>query len=76
MTNNSIKNSLREVAMRSKGWTIYKLAQELELPQQTVYSWAWNKTQPNYKNLLKICNLLDCSMEDVFAEAIKKKAFK
>lgn len=73
MTNSAIKNSLREVAMSSKGWTIYKLAQELNLPHQTVYSWAWNKTQPTYKNLLKICSTLDCSMEDIFADTLKKK---
>ncbi len=75
MANNTVKNSIKEVAMKTKGWSIYKLAQELDLPQQTVYSWAWNKTQPNYKNLLRICHLLECSMEDIFEEAIRKKKF-
>lgn len=61
-----IKNNLREAAKKFRGWSIYKLAQQLDLPHQTVYSWVWNKTQPSCENALKICRLLNCRYEDIY----------
>lgn len=60
------KNNLKTV-VREKGLSIYRLAKTLELPQQTVYSWAWNKTQPTYNNLVKLLRVLDCDFEDLYA---------
>ena len=43
-----MKIKIRETAKEKKGYSLYKLAKELNLPQQTVYSWANGRTQPSY----------------------------
>lgn len=69
-----MKIKIKEAAMKKKGWSLYKLAQELELTQQTVYSWANGRTQPSYINMDKLCDALDCSLSDLFeAEPIQGK---
>ena len=54
-----MKIKIKETAKQKKNYSLYKLAQELNLPQQTVYSWAKGRTQPSYLNLDKICDILD-----------------
>lgn len=61
-----IKNNLKEATKEFRGWSVYKLAQKLDLPHQTVYSWVWNKTQPSGEHMLKICRLLNCKYEDIY----------
>ena len=60
-----MKIRIKEIAARNKNWSLYKLAQELDVPQQTVYSWASGRTQPSYKNFERICLILDCTMNDL-----------
>ena len=60
-----MKLNIAGAAKKFKKWSIYKLANELDLPQQTVYSWAWGKTHPTYANLKKICDALGCRAEDL-----------
>lgn len=57
---------IKEMARKNKNWSMYKLAKELSLPQQTIYSWAHGRTQPNYDNMEALCNILDCTMNDLF----------
>jgi DNA-binding XRE family transcriptional regulator len=57
---------LKEFAMQRKGWSMYKVAQLLELPQQTVYSWSSGRTQPGYLAMDKLCALLECTLNDLF----------
>ncbi|MEZ4574596.1 MAG: helix-turn-helix transcriptional regulator [Vampirovibrionales bacterium] len=45
---------------------MYRLAKELGLPQQTVYSWASGRTQPSYENMDRLCDVLDCAVGDLF----------
>ena len=53
---------------------IYKLAKELQLPQQTVYSWANGRTQPSYENMDRLCDALSCSIGDLFeSEPVQHK---
>ena len=40
-----MKIKIRETAKEKKGYSLYKLAKELNLPQQTVYSWANGRTK-------------------------------
>ena len=61
-----IKNNLKEATREFRGWSVYRFAQKLDLPHQTVYSWVWNKTQPSGENVLKICRLLNCKYEDIY----------
>jgi transcriptional regulator with XRE-family HTH domain len=57
---------LREVA-KAKGLSLYRLAQLLSMPQQTIYSWATGRTQPSYPNMDLLCSVLECTLNDLFA---------
>lgn len=56
---------IKECAKEFKGWSLYKLAQEMGLPQQTIYSWASGRTQPSYENWDKLCAILACKIGDL-----------
>ncbi len=60
-----MKVKIKEVARENKNWSLYKLAQEMGLPQQTIYSWASGRTQPSYENLDRLCAILDCNIENI-----------
>ncbi len=65
---------IKETARKKKGWSLYRLAKELGLPQQTVYSWANGRTQPSYENMDKLCEAIGCYLGDLFeAETAKQK---
>ncbi len=69
-----MKIKIREIEKKNKGYSLYKLAKELQLPQQTVYSWANGRTQPSYENMDKLCDALDCTIGDLFeSEPIQHK---
>ena len=71
-----MKVKLKEVAKEKKGYSLYRLAKEMNLPEQTVYSWAKGRTQPSYINLDRLCNVLDCKIEDILeAEPVQNKLF-
>lgn len=62
------------MAREKKGWSLYRLAKELGLPQQTVYSWANGRTQPSYDNMDRLCEIIDCILGDLFeAEPVQHK---
>lgn len=56
---------VKEAARKFKQWSVYRLAQAIDMPQQTVYSWVWGKTKPTYQNLEKICKALECTPNDL-----------
>ena len=69
-----MKIKIKETIKAKKGWSLYKLAQVLNLPQQTVYSWASGRTQPSYENMDKLCETIGCSVGDLFeAEPVHQK---
>lgn len=69
-----MKIKIKEVVKMKKGWSLYKLAKVLNLPQQTVYSWASGRTQPSYENMDRLCDALECSIGDLFeAEPVQEK---
>ena len=71
-----MKVRIKEVAKAKKNWSLYRLAREMGLPQQTVYSWASGRTQPSYDNMDRLCDILDCTMNDLFEpEPIQHKLF-
>ena len=71
-----MKIKIKETAKIKKNLSLYKLAQVLGLPQQTVYSWAKGRTQPSYLNLDRLCNVLDCKIEVLLeAEQFQNKLF-
>lgn len=72
----AMKIKIKEIAKDQKGWSLYKLAKELNLPQQTVYSWASGRTQPSYENMDRLCDILDCQVGELFeAEPVQQKLF-
>ncbi len=69
-----LKIRIKETARTRKGWSLYRLAKELGLPQQTVYSWANGRTQPSYENMDRLCEILGCLLGELFeAESTRKK---
>ena len=71
-----MKIKIKETAKEKKNYSLYRLAKELNLPQQTVYSWARGRTQPSYLNLDRICSVLECDIGDILeAEPIQNKLF-
>lgn len=71
-----MKIKLKETAKLKKNYSLYRLAQVMNVPQQTIYSWAKGRTQPSYLNLDKLCNVLDCEIGDLLeAEPVQNKLF-
>lgn len=71
-----MKVKLKETAKQKKNYSLYRLAKVMDLPQQTIYSWAKGRTQPSYSNLDKLCDVLECQIEDLLeAEPIQKRLF-
>jgi len=69
-----MKIKIKEAVKKMKGWSLYKLAKVLNLPQQTVYSWASGRTQPSYENMDRLCEALDCTISDLLeAEPVQEK---
>ena len=69
-----MKIKIKETVKAKKGWSLYKLAKVLNLPQQTVYSWASGRTQPSYENMDKLCETISCTVVDLFeAEPVQQK---
>lgn len=69
-----MKIKIKETVKQKKGWSLYKLAKVLNLPQQTVYSWASGRTQPSYENMDRLCETINCSIADLFeAEPVQQK---
>lgn len=69
-----MKIKIKEAVKQVKGWSLYKLAKQLNLPQQTVYSWASGRTQPSYENMDRLCEVIGCGIEDLFeAEPVQQK---
>ncbi len=69
-----MKIKIKETVKAKKGWSLYKLAKVLNLPQQTVYSWASGRTQPSYENMDRLCEAISCNVGDLFeAEPVQQK---
>ncbi len=69
-----MKIKIKEAAKKFKGYSLYRLAIVLNMPQQTIYSWASGRTQPTYANLDRICDALECSVSDILeAEPVQRK---
>ena len=60
-----MKLHIRRVATL-RGFSPYSLAQTIDVPPQTVYSWTSGRTQPSYENMDKLCSALNCTMGELF----------
>ena len=69
-----MKRKIKETIKEKRGWSLYRLARILDLPQQTVYSWANGRTQPSYENMDRLCDAIGCGIGDLFeAEPVQQK---
>ena len=60
-----MKVNIKKLA-KAKGWTLYRLAKEMDLNEQTVYSWGAKSTQPGYANMERLCEVLGCTIGELF----------
>jgi transcriptional regulator with XRE-family HTH domain len=71
-----MKVKIKEMALAKQNWSLYRLAREMGLPQQTIYSWASGRTQPSYENMDRLCDSLNCTMGELFeADPVQQKLF-
>ena len=52
----------------ARGWSVYKLAHESGLNEQTIYNWASKKSYPAITALKAICDAFGITMADFFAK--------
>lgn len=65
-----MKVKLREVCLKNKGWSVYDLSTLLAKHEGiavcTTYAWSSGKRLPRAKHLDMLCNLLDCTLADLY----------
>ena len=57
--------NIEKAAKNFKKWSLYRLAIELGLPNQAVYSWNSGKKVPRLDTNDKICKVLGCTFNDL-----------
>jgi DNA-binding Xre family transcriptional regulator len=60
-----VKIKLREACRAFKNWSIYRLAKELDVYQNTAYGWATGRVNMSYNTIERICILLSCGIADL-----------
>lgn len=60
-----MKILLREMAKAKKGWSLYRLAKEMGVYQQTIYAWHQGRNFPTTNNLDRLCWILDCTIDEL-----------
>ena len=57
---------------KSYGYTQEKLAEEIEVSVRYISDIEQDKSKPSYEVLIKICNVLKISLDQIFSELSKK----
>ncbi len=52
----------------NRGWTIYKLAQESGLSQQTIHQWFDNHSTPTIAAIQAVCEAFGITVAEFFSE--------
>lgn len=58
------------VLLEQKGWTVYRLAKESEIPFSSLNNLFKRNTQPTLPTLRKICSGLGISLSDFFSDEV------
>ena len=61
---------------KSNGYTQEKLAEEIEVSVRYISDIEQDKSKPSYEVLIKICNVFQISLEQVFSEYLNIKENK
>lgn len=56
---------LRDTAQKFRGWSLYRLAQEMGIETKAVYSWANGSVIPSVPTLLRLCEAIGCTPNDL-----------
>ena len=69
--NSSIKigKNLQKIR-KSYGYTQERLAEEIECSARYISDIEQDRAKPSYENLIKICNIFNVSLDDIFSEIL------
>ena len=59
---------------KSYGYTQERLAEEIECSARYISDVEQDRAKPSYENLVKICNIFNVSLDDIFSEYLDNKA--
>lgn len=59
---------IAELARQKKGWNMRRVAESMEVDHQTILYWNQGRTYPRLPVLMRLCRLLECSVEDLLNE--------
>lgn len=60
-----IRLNLKHLAETKKGWTLYKLAAEMNTHRQVIYRWERGFHLPGAKTLEALCDVLGCNISEL-----------
>lgn len=58
---------------KSNGYTQEKLAEEIEVSARYISDIEQDRAKPSYEVLIRICNLFEVSLDQIFSEYLKIK---
>jgi len=61
---------------KSHGYTQEKLAEKIECSTRYIGNIEQDKSKPSYEVIVKICNLYNIGLDDIFSEYLNKKGKK
>ena len=70
-----IGNTLKQIR-RSNGYTQEKLAEEIEVSVRYISDIEQDRSKPSYEVLVKICNLFNIGLDEIFSEYLDVKGKK
>ena len=70
-----IGNNIQKIR-KSNGYTQEKLAEEIEVSVRYISDIEQDKSKPSYEILIKICNVFQISLDQIFCEYINTKENK
>ena len=61
---------------KSYGYTQEKLAEEIECSARYISDIEQDRAKPSYENLVKICNIFNVGLDDIFSEYLDTRIDK
>ena len=61
-----------ELALAYRGWNMRHLSEQLDVDHQTVMYWNQGRAFPRLPMLLKVCQLLGCTLDELVEQRPKK----
>lgn len=58
---------------KSYGYTQERLAEEMECSARYISDVEQDRAKPSYENLVKICNIFNVSLDDIFSEYLDNR---